>query len=78
MKLDLKKSQLVNLSYDNQVLPNDLTPQIGGGNNCTCGCCPTPTTPAAGCPVGPIVTQDFDNPRCGTLMSNPPPGYQCY
>lgn len=50
MKLNLKKSQLVNLSLDNQALPNELTPQIAGGN-CTCGCC-TPSTPAAGCGGG--------------------------
>ncbi|MEN3159055.1 hypothetical protein ABC502_11790 [Alkalimonas sp. NCh-2] len=31
MKLNLKKSQLVNLSHDNKVLPEELTPQVGGG-----------------------------------------------
>lgn len=51
MKLNLKKSQLVNLSHDNKVLPEELTPQVGGGN-CTCGCCPDQTTPAAGCNGG--------------------------
>lgn len=44
MKLHLKKSELAQLSRDNQVLPNELlpqdnvladelTPQVGGGNN---------------------------------------------
>lgn len=32
MKLKLNKKQLVNLSKDNEVLPNELTPQVGGGN----------------------------------------------
>lgn len=78
MKLNLKKSQLVNLSLDNQALPNELTPQIAGGN-CTCGCCPTPTTPAAGCPGGGgNFTEDPEVPRCGTMMTNPPPGYYCF
>lgn len=31
MKLELNKKQLVNLSQDSQVLPNELTPQVGGG-----------------------------------------------
>ncbi|PKM17925.1 MAG: hypothetical protein CVV11_17635 [Gammaproteobacteria bacterium HGW-Gammaproteobacteria-15] len=31
MKLELNKKQLVNLSQDAQVLPNELTPQVGGG-----------------------------------------------
>lgn len=37
MKLNLKKSRLINLSNDNKtlpqnkVLPQDVTPQIGGG-----------------------------------------------
>ncbi|MCS4306475.1 hypothetical protein M2404_000798 [Rheinheimera pacifica] len=37
MKLELNKKQLVNLSQDAQVLPNELTPQVGGGVN-TQGC----------------------------------------
>ncbi|MCC5827236.1 hypothetical protein [Alkalimonas sp.] len=51
MKLKLNKSQLVNLSHDGKVLPDEMTPQVGGGN-CTCNCCPTPSTPAAGCGGG--------------------------
>lgn len=31
MDLKLKKSRLVNLSQDNQVLPDKLTQQVGGG-----------------------------------------------
>lgn len=31
MKLDLKKRELVNLSHDDKKLPEDLTPQVGGG-----------------------------------------------
>lgn len=50
MKLNLKKTPLVNLSRDNQVLPNELTPQVGGGGGsdgvgCTIGC-------TVGCTVG--------------------------
>ena len=40
MKIQLNKKKLKNLSLDNQVLPNGMTPQIGGGtgknsNTCT-------------------------------------------
>ncbi|MCC5827234.1 hypothetical protein [Alkalimonas sp.] len=49
MKLNLKKSELAQLSRDNEVLPNELlpqdnvladelTPQIGGGNNHSSPC----------------------------------------
>ena len=31
MKLKLNKKKLKNLSKDNQVLPNDMTPEVGGG-----------------------------------------------
>jgi hypothetical protein len=33
MKLTLKKAALVHLSKDEQMLPAELTPQIGGGQN---------------------------------------------
>lgn len=39
MKLELHKKQLVNLSQDANILPNELTPQIGGGA-VTAGCFP--------------------------------------
>ncbi len=41
MKLELHKKQLVNLSKDNNVLPDELTPQVGGGNNTVW--CPPPS-----------------------------------
>jgi len=31
MKLKLNKKKIKNLSKDNAILPNDFTPQIGGG-----------------------------------------------
>ncbi len=53
MKLELHKKQLVNLSQDAQVLPNELTPQIGGGA-ITQQWCPEPSAHNPnqhGCPV---------------------------
>jgi hypothetical protein len=31
IRLELKKSELVNLSREDKVLPNELTPQVAGG-----------------------------------------------
>ena len=48
MKISLKKKNLKNLSLDEQVLPSDMTPQVGGASNAACtysaepgpnGCC---------------------------------------
>ncbi|MEN3159053.1 hypothetical protein ABC502_11780 [Alkalimonas sp. NCh-2] len=55
MKLDLKKSELVNLSQDNKVLPEALTPQVAGGTR------PMPSSPFNGC-----ITANMD-----TCVSNP-------
>jgi len=38
MNLKLNKKKLVNLSKDAKVLPDQLTPQIGGGTARTGGC----------------------------------------
>lgn len=54
MKLTLIKSQLVNLSPDkeilpnDQVLPNELTPQAAGGNSTV----PPMLTNDENCPIG--------------------------
>jgi len=51
MKLSLKKAALINLSLDSQVLPDELTPQIGGADKAeaqssylTYNCPPEPPT----------------------------------
>jgi hypothetical protein len=52
MKLELNKKQLVNLSQDAEVLPNELTPQVGGG--AVTGWCPEPSVDSPnrpGCPI---------------------------
>jgi hypothetical protein len=54
MKLTLMKSQLVNLSQDKEILPNDqmlpneLTPQAAGGNSTV----PPMLTNDENCPIG--------------------------
>lgn len=50
MKLNLNKSQLVNLSHDDKELPNELTPQVAGGS-ATCWTITTTVTVLASHPV---------------------------
>lgn len=53
MKLQLNKKKLKNLSKDTQILPDNLTPNIGGGirfqietvNCITCVCVPSDNCP---------------------------------
>jgi hypothetical protein len=58
MKLQLNKKKLKNLSKDNQALPMDVTPQVGGGYlsgaficviRDSIGCPPPAATLDAGC-----------------------------
>ena len=54
MKLQLNKKKLKNLSKDSQILPDNMTPNIGGGrieevktNDCvSCFCRPSDLCPA--------------------------------
>ena len=38
MKLQLNKKKLINLSKDAQILPEDMTPNVGGGTLRSVGC----------------------------------------
>ncbi len=75
MKLQLKKSTLVNLSDDAAALPQALTPQIAGGVVAA----PQSSYPSAAngytCNQ-PLLTQDDSN-YCRALNSLPQQQYQC-
>ena len=72
MKLILDKNKLKNLSLDNNVLPADMTPQVGGGGIpthegvCTHGCIPNVTDSCA-CSIGSCGCDSIPNQgNCNT------------
>ena len=61
MKLQLNKKKLKNLSKDAQILPGDMTPQIGGGITAAATCPPTTTQDET------VITCDSDCVECDPI-----------
>jgi hypothetical protein len=77
MKLQLNKKKLKNLSKDAQILPGDMTPNVGGGTGSasvgnTCGTWQDGGDGMSiGCPIGnPILTQGVDCNASGSCGCN--------
>lgn len=73
MKLQLKKTSLVNLSQDVQALPAELTPHVGGGRVDAQSSYVT-----YNCQTNQCITEQ-DNAHCATLNTNAHQyGMYCY
>jgi len=62
MKLQLNKKNLKNLSKDAQILPSDMTPEIGGGASAYPVIC---QGPSLGCGTNPPPTDTCGGGSCG-------------
>ena len=75
MKLQLKKTALVNLSHDSTALPQELTPQIAGGGLAVD---PQSSYVTYNCQSAQCITQQ-DNAQCATNNTDAWRfGMQCY